>query len=225
MYCSVIPRALWHAVGQRTLSLATWLNKPYSRGQVKLKSPQWDEEPAVEVNMLSDHRDLERVKYGLKWVLATYDREPLKSAVREVFSTGWNRRSQIVALVSPKSKAITGAVGALLDIAGPFRKKVIEEIMLGEDIRAKIAAGGDAALEEHVMRHTLSIRHLSCTCRMGRDDDPTTVTDNQGRVRGVAGLRVADTSLFPCVPRANTNIPVIMTAEKVADAAVNAGRS
>jgi 5-(hydroxymethyl)furfural/furfural oxidase len=225
MYCSVIPRALWHAVGQRTLSLATWLNKPYSRGQVKLKSPQWDEEPAVEVNMLSDHRDLERLKYGLKWVLAAYEREPLKSAVREVFSTGWNRRSQIVALVSPKSKAITGAVGALLDIAGPFRKKVIEEIMLGEDIRAKIAAGGDAALEEHVMRHTLSIRHLSCTCRMGRDDDPTTVTDNQGRVRGVAGLRVADTSLFPCVPRANTNIPVIMTAEKVADAAVNAGRN
>ena len=75
------------------------------------------------------------------------------------------------------------------------------------------------------MRHTLSIRHLSCTARMGRDDDPTSVTDTQGRVRAVAGLRVADASLFPCVPRANTNIPVIMTAEKVADAAVNSPRN
>jgi len=220
MYCSVIPRALWHAVGMRTLSLATWLNKPYSRGQVKLASPRWDDEPVVEVNMLSDERDLERLKFALKWVLSMYDKEPLKRAVREVFSTGWNRRSQMVALISPKSKAITNTVAAVLDMAGPLRKKVIEEIMLGEDIRAKLAAGGDAAIEAHVMRHTLSIRHLSCTARMGRDDDPTTVTDNQGRVRGLAGLRVSDTSLFPAVPRANTNIPVIMTAEKVADAAV-----
>jgi 5-(hydroxymethyl)furfural/furfural oxidase len=225
LYCSVIPRALWHAVGQRTLSLATWLNKPYSRGQVYLRSPKWDDEPVVEVNMLSDERDLERLKFALKWVLSMYDQEPLKRAVREVFSTGWNRRSQMVALVSAKSKAITGTVAAALDMAGPLRKWMIEEIMLGEDIKAKITAGGDAAIEEHVMRHTLSIRHLSCTARMGRDDDPTTVTDSQGRVRGVAGLRVADASLFPCVPRANTNIPVIMTAEKVADAAVNSPSS
>jgi 5-(hydroxymethyl)furfural/furfural oxidase len=221
MYCSVIPRALWHAVGYRTMSLATWLNKPYSRGQVKLRSPKWDEEPVVEVNMLSDERDLERLKFALKWVLSMYDQPPLRKVVGEIFSTGWNRRSQMVALMTPKAKAITETVGAVLDFSGPFRKKVIEDIMLGEDIRAKIATGGDKAIEEHVLKHTLSIRHLSCTARMGRDDDPSTVTDNQGRVRAVGGLRCADTSLFPCVPRANTNIPVIMTAEKVADAAVN----
>jgi len=48
------------------------------------------------------------------------------------------------------------------------------------------------------------------------------VTDNQGRVRGVAGLRVIDASLFPCVPCANTNFPTLMTAEKIADTMVNA---
>ena len=53
---------------------------------------------------------------------------------------------------------------------------------------------------------------------MGADDDPMAVTDPQGRVRGIQGLRVVDASVFPVVPRANTNFPVLMVAEKIADA-------
>jgi 5-(hydroxymethyl)furfural/furfural oxidase len=52
---------------------------------------------------------------------------------------------------------------------------------------------------------------------MGADDNPMAVTDTEGRVRGVAGLRVVDASLFPVVPCANTNFPTLMTAEKIAD--------
>jgi 5-(hydroxymethyl)furfural/furfural oxidase len=52
----------------------------------------------------------------------------------------------------------------------------------------------------------------------GSEDDPMAVTDTQGRVRGVSGLRVVDASLFPVVPRADTNFPTLMTAEKIADA-------
>ena len=57
---------------------------------------------------------------------------------------------------------------------------------------------------------------------MGADGDPMAVIDNQGRVRGVAGLRVVDASLFPVVPCANTNFPTLMTAEKISDAIVSA---
>ena len=49
------------------------------------------------------------------------------------------------------------------------------------------------------------------------------VTDEAGRVRGVAGLRVADASIFPVAPRANTNFPVMMAAEKIADAIARSG--
>jgi 5-(hydroxymethyl)furfural/furfural oxidase len=35
---------------------------------------------------------------------------------------------------------------------------------------------------------------------------------------GITGLRVVDASIFPMVPSANTNFPVLMTAEKIADA-------
>ena len=43
------------------------------------------------------------------------------------------------------------------------------------------------------------------------------VVDAQCRVYGVQGLRVADASVMPKVPSANTNFPTIMIAERVAD--------
>ena len=76
----------------------------------------------------------------------------------------------------------------------------------------------DEALEAFIRKMAIGVWHATCTCRMGAEDDPMAVTDNQGRVRGVAGLRVVDASLFPTVPCANTNFPTLMTAEKIADA-------
>jgi 5-(hydroxymethyl)furfural/furfural oxidase len=46
------------------------------------------------------------------------------------------------------------------------------------------------------------------------------VVDSQGRVKGIQGLRVADASIFPVVPCANTNFPTLMAAEKIAAAMV-----
>ena len=73
----------------------------------------------------------------------------------------------------------------------------------------------DEALEDFIRKAAIGVWHATCTCRMGAEDDPMAVTDNQGRVRGVAGLRVVDASLFPAVPCANTNFPTLMTAEKI----------
>ena len=53
---------------------------------------------------------------------------------------------------------------------------------------------------------------------MGADDDPDAVLDSRCRVRGVDGLRVVDASVMPTIVRANTNIPTIAIAERVADA-------
>ena len=59
--------------------------------------------------------------------------------------------------------------------------------------------------------------HICGTCRMGAPDDPRTVVDPSGRVLGVDGLWVADASVFPEVPRANTNLPTIAAAERLSD--------
>jgi choline dehydrogenase len=47
--------------------------------------------------------------------------------------------------------------------------------------------------------------------------DETAVVDAQLRVRGVAGLRIVDASIFPDIVGGNTNAPVVMVAEKAAD--------
>ncbi|NDA35498.1 MAG: hypothetical protein EBZ01_11900, partial [Betaproteobacteria bacterium] len=53
------------------------------------------------------------------------------------------------------------------------------------------------------------------TCRMGTGSD--CVVDPKLRVHGLAGLRVADASIFPTMPSGNTNAPAIMVGEKAAD--------
>ena len=60
--------------------------------------------------------------------------------------------------------------------------------------------------------------HLMGTCRMGPAHDPTAVVDDELRVHGLEGLRVADASLMPTMTSANTNAPTLMIAEKAAEA-------
>lgn len=56
--------------------------------------------------------------------------------------------------------------------------------------------------------------HPCGTVPMGSDDDPHAATDGRGRVRGVEGLVVADASLMPTIPSANTNLASLMIGER-----------
>ena len=69
-------------------------------------------------------------------------------------------------------------------------------------------AGLRAALGDYV--------HAIGTCRMGAIDDPDAVVDADCRVIGYQGLMVCDASVMPDLPRANTHLPTVMIAERVA---------
>ena len=75
----------------------------------------------------------------------------------------------------------------------------------------------DAAIDAWLMATVGDTGHICGTCRMGPPDDGRTVVDPSGRVLGVDGLWVADASVFPEVPRANTNVPTIAAAERLSD--------
>lgn len=57
--------------------------------------------------------------------------------------------------------------------------------------------------------------HPSGACKMGTDS--MSVVDPQLRVRGIDGLRVADSSILPRVPSGNLNAPCIMVGERASD--------
>lgn len=69
----------------------------------------------------------------------------------------------------------------------------------------------DAALSAWVRSKAETMYHPTSTAAMGR------VVDAQCRVLGVSGLRVADASIMPSVPRGNTNAPTIMLADRASD--------
>jgi choline dehydrogenase len=77
---------------------------------------------------------------------------------------------------------------------------------------------GDSALRAFVKKNAGSYTHLVGTCAMG--DTASAVVDDQLRVRGLDGLRIADASVIPTVPSANTAAPVYAVAERAAEMAL-----
>lgn len=93
----------------------------------------------------------------------------------------------------------------------------------GRELDASATARTDAEIEAFVRSHADTIYHPVGTCRMG--GGPLDVVDPQLRVRGLAGLRVADASVMPRIVGGNTNAPVIMIGEKASDLLKEAART
>jgi choline dehydrogenase len=91
----------------------------------------------------------------------------------------------------------------------PFDPMRGQELAPGADVRS------DAELDAYLRATAVSDIHTVGTCRMGQDR--LAVVDPQLRVRGIDRLRVVDASVMPRVPGGNTNVPVMMVAEKAAD--------
>jgi 5-(hydroxymethyl)furfural/furfural oxidase len=110
-----------------------------------------------------------------------------------------------------KARAISWLTDAAPALAGPIFGTLADRKV---DLTALVR--DDEALAEHIRQNIAGMFHVAGTCRMGAANDPDAVVDNVGRVRGFESLRVIDASIMPTVPRANTNIPTIMVAEKIA---------
>ncbi|ELA8128311.1 choline dehydrogenase [Vibrio parahaemolyticus] len=87
----------------------------------------------------------------------------------------------------------------------------------GDEIQPGLHITTDEQIDEWVKQNVESAYHPSCSCKMGADDDLLAVLDEQCQVRGIQGLRVVDSSIFPTIPNGNLNAPTIMVAERAAD--------
>jgi choline dehydrogenase len=87
--------------------------------------------------------------------------------------------------------------------------------LTGEETLPGAHVNTDDALDEYIRKAVTLTQHPVGTCKMGHD--PMAVVDPQLRVRGIEGLRVADASIMPTVPGANTNASAIMIGELASD--------
>jgi 5-(hydroxymethyl)furfural/furfural oxidase len=218
MFTVVTNKTSWHAVGEQIGSFIITVYKTYSEtGEVKLASRDWRDEPIVDFNLLSDQRDLERMMDGVRRFGAMHLTSTMQEVTTDPFPASYSDKVRQVGLVSKKNKWITDALAKALDGPPALRSYLIRNLIM-EGVTLEGLMRDDEQLEAFVRKAAVGVWHASCTCRMGSEDDPMAVTDPAGRVRAVDGLRVVDASIFPVVPCANTNFPVLMTAEKCADA-------
>ncbi|MCK7460525.1 choline dehydrogenase [Idiomarina aminovorans] len=100
-------------------------------------------------------------------------------------------------------------------------REIIEQPAMDEYRGKEIQPGNDIVTDEQIdafVRDAVESAYHPCgTCRMGAEDDDMAVIDSQMQVRGLQGLRVIDSSVFPTIPNGNLNAPTIMVAERAAD--------
>ncbi len=217
MHGAILSRSGWHSIGYRLGTIFFWVNKSYSRGRVTLVSSNANDEPKVEFNMLSDTRDLDRLKLAIRFGATTLRQTAAADgAVGTLFPSSYSPRVAKVAVPGAWNAVQRGALSLLLDIAGPWRAMLVRKFVTqGTTLDTLLA--DDHAMTAFITRSVGGTWHPSGTCRMGAAEDRHAVTDASGRVYGTENLRVCDASLMPSIPCANTNIPTIMIAERIAD--------
>jgi len=215
MYLIPSNKAQWHAIGERLGIIMLWVNRSFSTGEVKLTSSTPGAPLDIDFNMCSDPRDLERLVTGVRLMHRVQADAAVQGTVEQVFPISYSDWARRLGVYSPFNVMQTWAGAMLMDWSAMLRRFLIDRLIADAPSLDELAHD-DGACRDWIRAAVLGHWHASCTCRMGAADDPGAVTDPSGRVYGVEGLRVADASIMPSVPCANTNIPTIMIGEKTA---------
>jgi 5-(hydroxymethyl)furfural/furfural oxidase len=205
-----------HAVGRQLSTLVPFIGIPFSRGSVRLASPDWKVEPDVCFNFLDDPRDSKRMVDAFRASAEILTQSVVAQITGNPFPSMFTERVAKIAVPSTRNRLLTDFAAALLDSGVSVRTFLMERFVNeGPELAALMA--DEQAMAEYVCGAVVSLWHPSCTCRMGDAADPDAVLDAHGRVYGVENLMVADASAMPNIPTTNTNLPTLMIAERIAD--------
>jgi len=214
---NVQSKSSWSALGAQIANLGPVLWKPFSRGQVSLVSPEVRRHPLVEFNFVDDERDLARMRWGFRFVVDLLSSESVRSLIGRPFPVRFTDRLRRLNQKTTANAWKSAVIARLLDLSPAISDLALAQLTGGAEPLDQLVAD-EQRLAEHIRANIAGTFHVSGTCRMGAADDPSAVVDPMGRVRGVENLRVADASIMPIIPRANTNLPTLMIAEKLAAA-------
>ncbi|WP_245306714.1 GMC oxidoreductase, partial [Mesorhizobium loti] len=160
---------------------------------------------------------------GFRFIARLLQQDSLSSVALDPFPSALNARAKRVSKVTSTNYALTSVLALLMDASPRLRRGLIRRVITDGDSISDLI-NDEERLDRYVRQNVIPSWHPTSTCRMGAAADPGAVTDPSGRVHGLSGLRIADASVMPFCPRANTNIPTIMVAEKLADTVLKENR-
>jgi 5-(hydroxymethyl)furfural/furfural oxidase len=215
MYMNVQCKTSWSPLGLQVANLAPSLLKPMARGRVSLTGPG-DAPPRVEFNFVGHDLDLKRFMLGFRRAVEILAHEQVRAMSGVSFPVKFTDRLRQLNRITPTNQRASSAIAKAIDLA-PWLAGPIFSLLADRRVDLTMLVQDDDALAEHIRENVAGTFHPVGTCRMGPANNRNAAVDMEGRVRGLAGLRVVDASIMPTAPRGNTNIPTIMVAEKIAD--------
>jgi choline dehydrogenase len=110
-----------------------------------------------------------------------------------------------------------------------FARRVAATQPMAPLMKREVRPGADARTDDELLHfcreYGQTIFHPSGTAKMATADDPLAVVDERLRVYGTRGLRVVDCSIMPTLVSGNTNVPIVMVAEKASDMILDDART
>lgn len=112
---------------------------------------------------------------------------------------------------------VTRMVEATLAARRISRTRPLVDLVPGPEIAPGVTVADDdlAGLAESIGNRVSPYHHPVGTCAMGPDPAAGAVVGARGAVHGIEQVLVADASVMPTIPSANTNLPTIVVAERI----------
>jgi choline dehydrogenase-like flavoprotein len=196
--------------------VAAALYSPFSRGSVTLHSLAFDAPPKVDQRLLSDPRDARRMAIVGRLAAGLICGPELKDSLSEAYLLPREPPLRLVNGVGLIGEIKALGAGVVLGMPDIVRQAIMSRVLApGRMITGR--DGLQPLRDDEFVQAAGGMFHPAGSCAIGALGDPMAVVDPRCRVYGVSGLRIADTSVMPQIPSANTNIPAIMIGERVAD--------
>lgn len=109
------------------------------------------------------------------------------------------------------------AVAAVRRAREIFAHPLLGAVVYGPEVAPGNGTSTDDQISKYIQSSARTISHVSCTCKMGKQEDPMAVVDSKGNVFGLEKLRVVDASAMPFLPPGHPVATVYALAELIAE--------
>ena len=212
----VIGRVSGESYGPDFALVGSALYAPRSRGSVRLKSADPLADPDVNFRFMSDPADPPRMVLAARLAEQLLRDPDVAAEYHEAFLL-----PGALAMKQFNRPGLQGKVLAMAAEAAANAPAFLRRGIFGRAFKSGAPAahrgGGREISDEQLLSSISPMGHPVGTCAMGRASDHMSVVDEAFRVHGIENLFVADASVMPVIPSANTNLPTIMLAELAAE--------